>query len=180
MLFVSKMIRDPRVTRDNLMGLTRGLTFHTTKKWKCSEYNFYSNQFYEMYYPKPATQQMLDLSVGQKLAHDRCPKGKRHTSHRGYAYWTTAKNRWTFRYAGPLRDDQRWWKPFSRQPHDTYTRWRDDAPQNPQRQKIDQEDLSKLFESMHEKFREAMKSYEVQCHEYERIRSADGKGKYKP
>lgn len=179
MILISKMIRDPRVARDNLMGLTRGLTVHTTKTWKCSEYNFYSNPFYEGYYPKPVAEWMLELSVGQKLAHDRCPKGKEHVSYRGYIYWTSSKNRWTFRYAGPLRDDQRWWKPFSREAHDTYTRWRDNGPQNPPRKKFSDEDMTRL-DKMRDNFREAMTSYEIQCHEYERVRSADGRGKYKP
>jgi hypothetical protein len=178
MLF-SKMIRDPAVKYDNLMGLTVGLTFHTTKRWKCSEHNFYSNQFYESLYPQPASESMLELSLQQKLAHDDCRPGKRHTSARGYAYWTGPKNRWTFRYAGPLRDDQRWWKPFSRRPHFTYTRWRDDGPQNPPRPPISKDEHTVAFGQFRGRFREAMKSYEVQCQEYERVRSADGKGTWK-
>jgi hypothetical protein len=161
------------------MGLTRGLTFHTTKKWKCSETNFYTNQFYEMRYPEPAAADELERKMQEKLWHDHnCGRRTRHVSDRGYAYWTTAKNRWTFRYAGPLRDDQRWWKPFSRRPHGTYTRWRDDGPQNSERQYLPRLQ-NESYEKFRRNFRDAMKSYEVQCHEYARMRSADGKGKYK-
>lgn len=182
-MFRSKMIRDPSWNHSNNGGLTVGITFHSTKRWKCSERNFYSNQFYEMSYPKPASQELLEMSVWQKLAHDQCSKNKKHMSYPGYMYWTGPKNRYEFRFAGATHPREKWWKPFSKKPHGRYVRWRDDGPQNPPRPSVDEikRALDSPARTAHrENFRNALASYQVQCEEYERVRSANGRGKWKP
>lgn len=184
MLFISKGIRDPSARFASTTGLTIGLTFHTTKRWKCSEANLYTNQFYEMRYPEPVSSEELERNVQYKLWHDRnCSKRTRHVSYPGYMYWTGPKNRYTFRFAGPTHPREKWWKPFSKESHGRYVRWMDNGPQNPpasSREKLHSALNNPAWRAHRENFRAAMESYRVQCEEYERVRSAHGRGTYKP
>lgn len=182
-MFRSKMIRDPNTRSENLLGLTVGLTFHSTKRVVCEPTSVYTNQFYEMRYPEPVPQEELEWKVQWKLAHDRCGKGTRHVTYPGYMYWTGPKNRYTFRLAGATHPREKWWKPFSKRAHGSYVRWRDNGLQNqpqPSRDDIRSALNSPAWTAHRDNFKEAMKSYRVQCEEYERIRSADGRGVWKP